>query len=108
MRSSASVLVSLSLLALVLGVPCAAQTPPATPLSVVAAPPALASVAAFLPTLSGDAGTLRPASVSSSTTCNSNDDCPTGQICCYPCGIDGCENICMAPWGKTGECPLFV
>jgi hypothetical protein len=42
------------------------------------------------------------------TTCHSNDECPTGQLCCYPCGIDGCEFICMAPWGKTGECPLFM
>jgi hypothetical protein len=105
MRSSSFALVPLSLLALILSVPCAAQTPPATPLSAVAAP-APSSVDAFLATLSGDAGPLPPTSVS--TTCHSDEECPTGQLCCYPCGIEGCENICMAPWGKTGECPLFM
>jgi hypothetical protein len=38
--------------------------------------------------------------------CTSDDDCPTGQLCCYPCGIDGCQNVCMTPW-RGGECPVF-
>jgi hypothetical protein len=41
-----------------------------------------------------------------STFCVTNADCPTGQLCCYPCGIDGCSNICMKP--VKGRCPLFV
>ena len=106
MRSSLSVLVSLSLVALVLGVPCVAQTSSPAPLSAIATPPAPPSASAFLSTLSGDAGPLSPASVSS-IPCNSDDECPTGQLCCYPCGIEGCQNICMTPWKKTGECPLF-
>jgi hypothetical protein len=36
-------------------------------------------------------------------TCTSNADCPTGQLCCYPCGIDGCDFVCMTPW--RNRCP---
>ena len=99
--------VLLPLLALALCAPCVAQTPPAAALSAVATSPAPSSVTAFLATLSG-ADTMPPAPRFLTTTCHSNDECPTGQICCYPCGIEGCEFICMAPWGKTGECPLFM
>ena len=99
--------VLLPLLALALCAPCVAQTPPAAALSAVATSPAPSSVAAFLATLSG-ADTMPPAPRFLTTTCQSNDDCSMGQICCYPCGIDGCEFICMAPWGKTGECPPFM
>jgi hypothetical protein len=38
--------------------------------------------------------------------------CDAGLACCYPCGIQGCQNTCMpacppgTPW-CIGECPLF-
>ena len=38
-------------------------------------------------------------------TCTSDADCPRGQLCCYPCGIDGCDFVCMTPW-RSG-CPLI-
>lgn len=38
-----------------------------------------------------------------STVCTSNADCPTGQLCCYPCGIDGCDRVCMTVSGR--RCP---
>jgi len=50
---------------------------------------------------------VAPSQSMAQTFCNSDDECPTGQLCCYPCGIDGCQNVCMTPW-KGGECPLFV
>lgn len=39
------------------------------------------------------------------TLCASNDQCGAGLLCCYPCGIPGCMNRCMAPMG--GRCPLI-
>jgi hypothetical protein len=39
-------------------------------------------------------------------TCNTNADCPPGELCCYPCGIPNCPNYeCFAP--VNGRCPLF-
>ncbi|HYG63855.1 MAG TPA: hypothetical protein VEL74_14855 [Thermoanaerobaculia bacterium] len=38
--------------------------------------------------------------------CNSHSECPAGKLCCYPCGIDGCQNRCLTP--VKGRCPLFV
>ncbi len=36
--------------------------------------------------------------------------CEPGLVCCYPCGIEGCENVCMKPcedaWCING-CPLY-
>lgn len=46
----------------------------------------------------GDGGT--------GTGCQSDWDCQTGLKCCYPCGIPGCSNSCMAP-DSSGECPMF-
>ena len=95
MRRPAIVLTLLTLLALV---PCMAQTPPP------AAPPA-GEVAEFLATLS--------CSQSSTSlnfqwiTCGDDDDCPQGQLCCYPCGIDGCDFVCMDP-DRRGRCPLIL
>ncbi|MDP9120440.1 MAG: hypothetical protein M3O15_03585 [Acidobacteriota bacterium] len=40
-----------------------------------------------------------------SKTCTSNSDCPAGTLCCYPCGIPGCQNMCIAP--LHGHCPFF-
>ena len=110
MKTSATVLVLLALLALV---PCAqsmAQTQPApTPsvASVVTAPPVPTESADFLATLaapSSAANDLAPAP-SFMTGCTSNAQCPTGKLCCYPCGIDGCSNMCLTP--VKGRCPLF-
>jgi hypothetical protein len=36
--------------------------------------------------------------------------CASGLVCCYPCGIAGCHNRCMAPCMQSpcaGACPLF-
>ena len=30
-------------------------------------------------------------------------DCGPGLNCCYPCGIDGCDSVCMA-----GDCPTDI
>jgi hypothetical protein len=38
--------------------------------------------------------------------CTSNAQCPAGKLCCYPCGIDGCTNMCVTP--VKGRCPLYV
>lgn len=27
--------------------------------------------------------------------CSSDAECGAGRMCCYPCGIEGCENVCM-------------
>jgi hypothetical protein len=37
--------------------------------------------------------------------CNSPSDCQAGLLCCYPCGVDGCQNQCMIP--VDGQCPQF-
>lgn len=39
------------------------------------------------------------------TLCGSTAECAAGLMCCYPCGIPGCSNRCIAPMG--GRCPLF-
>src|SRR5262245_27101138 len=94
----------LALLALALCTPCLAQAPSATPPAATTAP--VASVADFLATLPGPAApSLPPTPQFLTTTCTSNADCPTGKLCCYPCGIDGCDRVCMTP--IRGHCPLF-
>ena len=105
MKTSRIALVLLVMLALI---PCAqgfAQTAPAAP-SVQAS----ANVADFLATLSGSSsdapGTgVIPNPTPLATTCTSSTQCPTGQLCCYPCGIDGCSRVCMVP--MRGHCPFF-
>jgi hypothetical protein len=107
MKASATVLVLLALLALV---PCTgmAQTAPAPAVAAMTAPaPVPTETADFLATLSatpGSANDLAPAP-SFMTGCTSNAQCPTGKLCCYPCGIDGCTNMCLTP--IKGRCPLF-
>lgn len=67
--------------------------------------------AEFLATLADDLSTapggevLPPSPTFLSTACSSHDDCPTGQLCCYPCGIPDCEFVCMTPW--RNRCPLI-
>jgi hypothetical protein len=46
----------------------------------------------------GDAG--------AGTTCQSDNECQPGLKCCYPCGIPGCQDQCMAP-DANGQCPMF-
>ncbi len=100
---------ALVLLALLALIPCtqsmaqAAQAQPA---------PAPANNAEFLATLSAPANApanapaqTLPAPAFLSTSCTSSSQCPTGQLCCYPCGIDGCTNVCMNP--MRGHCPFF-
>jgi hypothetical protein len=47
---------------------------------------------------SGDAGVGLP--------CPNGTECAKGLLCCYPCGIPGCDNQCMPP-DPSGGCPLF-
>jgi hypothetical protein len=66
------------------------------------------STAQFLASLSTapaqTPGDLAPAP-SFMTGCTSNAQCPTGTLCCYPCGIDGCTKQCVTP--IKGRCPLY-
>ncbi len=39
--------------------------------------------------------------------CTGDHPCGDGLLCCYPCGIQGCRNSCMAPWPNTKSCPMF-
>jgi hypothetical protein len=106
MKTSTMALVLFALLALI---PCTgsmAQTAPTPAVTASAALPA--STAEFLATLSATPDVtegLTPAP-RFLTTCTSSSQCPTGQLCCYPCGIDGCSNMCLTP--VKGRCPLFV
>src|SRR5262249_18818452 len=38
--------------------------------------------------------------------CQVDSDCPTGELCCYPCGMPGCAYQCTAP-DPNGRCPLI-
>ena len=103
MKTSAMALVFLALLALC--TPSMAATAP-TP-AVTAPAQAPASTAEFLATLATPdtvAQGLTPAP-QFVTTCTSSSQCPTGQLCCYPCSIDGCSFTCMKP--MNGHCPRF-
>jgi len=35
----------------------------------------------------------------------SSPDCNPGLLCCYPCGVAGCDNVCTVP--IDGQCPQF-
>ena len=39
------------------------------------------------------------------SVCTENAQCVRGLLCCYPCGISGCENQCTVPVEES--CPLF-
>lgn len=83
-----------ALLAFLVLVPCAlAAQAPAVPMD----------LADFLTTLSG---AQNAATGFQLIPCNDHDDCPEGQLCCYPCGIDGCDFICMDP-DRRGRCPII-
>ena len=104
MRRTATILGLLALLALVPCTECVAQSQPASPTSTVAAATSPIDLAEFLATLSGS-------QTSTSLnfqyiTCTDDEDCPQGQLCCYPCGIDGCNFVCMDP-DRRGRCPII-
>lgn len=40
------------------------------------------------------------------TPCTDSSQCNSGLKCCYPCGVQGCENQCIPP-DPSGNCPLF-
>jgi hypothetical protein len=40
------------------------------------------------------------------TRCDTDSQCHSLLKCCYPCGIEGCQNECMMPM-PNGQCPLF-
>ena len=90
----------LGLFALLALVPCTqgvAQTtePPS---------PDLARFLASLP--GGQTSTLDAAATSFQLeVCTTHEDCPEGQLCCYPCGIDGCPFVCTTP--QWGRCPFY-
>jgi len=44
-------------------------------------------------------------SLSEGMVCTENAQCESGLLCCYPCGIAGCENQCTVPVGES--CPAF-
>jgi hypothetical protein len=96
MKTFKLVLVLLALLALIPCTPSMAQTAPA-------------NTADFLATLSAPASApaaqTLPAPTFLATSCTSSSQCPTGQLCCYPCGIDGCTNVCTTP--VRGHCPFY-
>jgi len=112
MKRTGTFLVLLALLTLIPNAHGIAQTKPAiaSP-SPQAMAPAPENVEDFLATLAGgqnDAphlGVLPPAPDYLSTVCTSDADCPAGQKCCYPCGVFGCDFVCMTV--KKGRCPLF-
>jgi hypothetical protein len=104
MRQCLRVLLLMSLCALFAVAAGLTQTPQAAAL----APQAVPSVTQFLATLSATPGEapgaeLLPSPKLASTVCKSNADCPTGQLCCYPCGRFGCDFVCMA----VTTCPHF-
>jgi hypothetical protein len=39
--------------------------------------------------------------------CSNDSECSPGLKCCYPCGIPGCQNACIAPT-PNGQCPMFA
>ncbi|MEZ4231392.1 MAG: hypothetical protein R3B89_19605 [Polyangiaceae bacterium] len=39
-------------------------------------------------------------------TCKLDGECQGGLKCCYPCGIDGCDDQCTVP-EANGECPAL-
>jgi hypothetical protein len=97
-------LVLLALLALIPCTPSMAQTAPANTADFLATLSVPANAPANAPANVPAAQTL-PAPTFLATSCTSSSQCPTGQLCCYPCGIDGCTNVCTTP--VRGHCPFY-
>jgi len=69
------------------------------------APAVAAADASFVASLAVPAPTPAPIFVQT-TSCTTNADCPTGQLCCLACGYFGCtQKACFKP--MNGHCPLF-
>lgn len=105
-------LVLLALLSLLSFAPSTAQTPPvAEPLSNPAATPA-PDATEFLAALANEGQVQTPTDLTPAplfmTGCAGTFQCPTGQLCCYMCGIapDGDDSYCwncVTPY--RGYCP---
>ena len=96
MKRTAILLGLFALLTLVPCAQCVAQT----------AEPSSPDLARFLAGLSGgQTGALDPVDSFQWDVCTTHADCPAGQLCCYPCGIDGCPFVCMTP--ERGRCPFY-
>ncbi len=82
-----------------LALPCfAAATAPATAADAVF----VASLAAPTPT----PGTPPAPIFVQTSSCTTNADCPTGQLCCLACGYFGCtRKACFKT--TNGQCPHF-
>ena len=48
-----------------------------------------------------------PATHFTRSSCASDADCVGGELCCYPCGIPGCSNVCTPVSGSGGRCPAL-
>ncbi len=46
---------------------------------------------------------INPTGANVGGNCNSDQDCISGLVCCYPCGVEGCHNKCK-PADATGGC----
>lgn len=54
----------------------------------------------------GTTGMGGTAGAGGTAPCTSDTQCATGLKCCYPCGIQGCQNKCITPL-VPGQCPLY-
>jgi len=88
-----------ALLLAALALPCFAQAPASAPA------PATAAAASFVALLAVPAPVPAPIFMQT-TSCTTNADCPTGQLCCQACGAPGCgrQMACFQP--IKGRCPL--
>jgi len=70
----------------------------------------LARAVLVLVVLAGCGSSTPPATRSppgrAGTGCSSDAECGPGLSCCYPCGVDGCENACMSVEPGAG-CPAI-
>lgn len=58
-------------------------------------------------TLGCGASAAPPATpVAEGRACTLDTDCAPGLACCYPCGVEGCENVCMHVEPGSG-CPAI-
>ena len=56
---------------------------------------------------SGDTRTWSTsAGLSEGSVCATDAQCATGLLCCYPCGIQGCDNVCSVPQ-PGGGCFMY-
>lgn len=72
--------------------------------------PSVQSTGDFLASLSAapvtGTGTLQAPAPIALSGCTSNDQCPTGQLCCLACGFPDCTaHACFNPF--HGHCPFF-